>query len=117
MRRSILALPLIFISLGCGEFREKADRKFGDQGFKTAIALIELHKARFGDYPETLNELKFTGDWDALALSSVSYRKLDEGYELNVVKGWVGRPELTYPVEFWRGLGLVKTNVKRGGGT
>ena len=48
------------------DFQQQADAKFGDQHFKTAIALIELHKARNGQYPESLKALQFTGDWDAL---------------------------------------------------
>jgi hypothetical protein len=66
---------------GCN-FQKQADAKFGDQHFKTAISLVELHKIRSGVYPESLKDLKFTGDWDALALSSVEYKKLDIGYEL-----------------------------------
>ena len=104
-------LSLAIVLSGCA-FQQAADRKFGDQDFKTAIALIELHKIRFGEYPASLKELKFVGEWDAIALDGVSYKRLDNGYELNAVKGWVGKPELKYPPEFWRGLGLVKSNVK-----
>jgi hypothetical protein len=96
---------------GC-QFQKEADAKFGDQNFKTAIALIELHKVRTGSYPASLKELRFTGDWDEIALSAVEYRRLDSGYELNITRGWVGKPEMTYPPEFWRGLGLVKSNVR-----
>jgi hypothetical protein len=88
------------------------DAKFGDQHFKTAISLIELHKLRTGSYPESLKDLKFTGEWDAIAIGSVEYRRLDTGYELNIARGWVGKPEISYPPEFWRGLGVVKSNVK-----
>jgi len=93
-------------------FQKEADRKFGDQHFKTALALIELHKVRFGEYPTSLKDLKFVGEWDQMALSSVAYKRLENGYELNVVRGWVGRPELKYPPEFWHGLGLVRSNMK-----
>ena len=104
-------LSVAIVLSGCA-FQQAADRKFGDQDFKTAIALIELHKIRFGEYHSSLKELKFVGEWDAIALDGVSYKRLDNGYELNAVKGWVGKPELKYPPEFWRGLGLVKSNVK-----
>ena len=111
-------LPLILTSLlpclslsGC-DFQQEADQKFGDQHFKTAIALIELHKLRFDEYPDTLADLKFTGDWDQLALASVSYERINNDYSLDVTRGWVGEPELTYPDEFWQGLGLVRSNVK-----
>ena len=91
------------------------DQKFGDQNFKSAIAIIELHKVRFGSYPASLRELRFTGEWDQLWLNAVQYRKLDDGYELNLTRGWVGKPDLTYPAEFWQGLGIRKTNVGREG--
>ena len=105
----VLAIALV----GC-DLQKEADAKFGDQHFKTAISLIELHKVRNGSYPASLKDLQFTGDWDAIALSSVEYVKLDSGYELNITRGWVGKPELSYPKEFWQGLGLVKSNLKPG---
>src|SRR6266446_665348 len=49
------------------------DNQFGDQHLKTAVALIELHKVRFGKYPSSLSDLKFTGQWDQLALQRVRY--------------------------------------------
>jgi hypothetical protein len=107
---SIIMLMALALSTGCS-FKQEADAKFGDQGFKTVISLIELHKTRFGHYPETLSELKYTGDWDPIAINSVQYRRLDNGYELNIVRGWVGRPTLSYPADFWHGLGLVSSNV------
>jgi hypothetical protein len=108
-----LALVLVFaITLSSCNFQKQADAKFGDQHFKTAISLVELHKVRTGTYPETLDDLKFTGDWDQLALASVEYKKLDSGYELNVTRGWVAQPNLVYPAEFWDGLGLQRSNHK-----
>jgi hypothetical protein len=47
-----------------------------------------------------------------MAINSVEYRRLPEGYELNVTRGWVGRPTLEYPAPFWNGLGLKKSNAK-----
>jgi hypothetical protein len=76
------------------------------------VALIELHKVRFGEYPNSLKDLKFVGEWDQIALGSVEYKRVANGYELDVVKGWVGRPELRYPDEFWKGLGVVRSNMK-----
>ena len=109
LRAAFLCAVLL---LGGCEVQKEFDAKFGDQHFKTAISLIELHKVRSGTYPESLKELRFTGDWDAIALSAVEYRRLDAGYELNITRGWVGKPEMSYPPEFWRGLGIVKSNVK-----
>lgn len=107
-----IILLLAVLSCNFGDFQKEADAKFGDQHFKTAIALIELHKVRFGEYPKNLNELKFTGEWDKIIFSSVEYQRLENGYELNVVRGWAGKPELKYPEEFWKNLGLVKSNLK-----
>ena len=107
----LIALALSLTISGCA-LQKEADQKFGDQHFKTAIALIELHKVRFGEYPNSLNDLKFVGEWDRGALISVAYKKVANGYELDVVKGWVGKPELTYPDEFWKGLGVVRSNMK-----
>ena len=115
-RASTLLVSALLVAIaGCGEFRKQADTKFGDQNFKSAIALIELHRVRFGSYPEHLSDLKFTGDWDQIWMSAVKYTKLPDGYELDLVRGWVGTPDLAYPPEFWQGLGVRKTNVRRGG--
>jgi len=110
----ILFLVIAILSFGISScsFQKEADQKFGDQHFKTSIALIELHKLRFGEYPNSLSELKFVGEWDQLALSNVRYKKVSGGYELDVVRGWVGKPELKYPSEFWKGLGVVRSNMK-----
>ncbi|MBK6836368.1 MAG: hypothetical protein IPG89_19740, partial [Bacteroidetes bacterium] len=45
-----------------GKFKEGANKQFGDQHFKTAISLIELHKIRFGEYPATLDSIKYSGE-------------------------------------------------------
>ena len=103
-------LCTVLVLAGCG-LTGDMDAKFGDQHFKTAISLIELHKIRNGVYPESLKDLKFTGDWDAIATGSVEYHRLGTGYELNIARGWVAKPEMSYPPAFWRGLGLVKSNV------
>ena len=111
MRIKVLVLGAVLAVLICAcDFQKQADAQFGDQHFKTAISLIELHKVRTGAYPLTLADLKFTGDWDQIALSSVEYKRLESGYELNLVRGWVAQPDLTYPDEFWNGLGLQKSN-------
>jgi ATP-dependent Clp protease ATP-binding subunit ClpA len=89
----------------------------GDQGFKTAIALIELHRVRFGSYPDSLDDLQFLGNRDRGALAGVKYEKLPDGYALDVVSGVGTTPDFNYPTDFWRGLGLRRTNVDRSGGT
>jgi hypothetical protein len=83
------------------------DNMFGDQHLKTTIALLELHKTRYGHYPQSLKELKFAGDWDQIALSAVRYYPAPDGskYFVEVARGWVGKPVLEYPPEFWHGTG------------
>src|SRR2546427_4686813 len=108
LRLAVTCLLLVVGITGC-DFQQQADAKFGDQHFKTAIALIELHKVRNGQYPESLKALQFTGDWDAIAISAVEYKKHGSGYGLNVTRGWVTQPTLTYPQEFWKGLGLTRS--------
>ena len=112
----VLLLLTALISFSCitNDFKEQANQQFGDQHFKTAIALIELHKIREGDYPEKLDSLKYMGDWDQMILNSVKYHKLENGYELDLIQGWMGMPEdLQYPETFWDGLGLKRSNLKR----
>lgn len=105
MKPLAIGISLLLLS-GC-EFQQEADQMFGDQHFKTAIALVELHKVRFGEYPQSLSELKYTGDWDQIALNSVTYEKYQQGYRLKVTRGWAGKPQLQYPDEFWQGLGII----------
>jgi len=83
------------------------DNKFGDQHLKTAVALIELHKLRFGRYPDSLRDLKFTGDWDQIALINVRYYPSPnrDAYYIEVERGWIGKPKFTMPPEFWKGTG------------
>lgn len=117
----IMLFALFSISFSNCNFKEKltevtkqANDQFGDQHFKTAISLIELHKVRFGEYPESLDSLKYTGDWDKMIFSSVEYQKLDTGYVLNVTHGIIGDSvHLEYDAAFWKGLGLKRSNIKK----
>lgn len=111
-QRRLLIVLAATLAISACSVQKEFDQKFGDQHFKTSVALIELHKLRFGEYPNSLSELKFIGEWDQIALDSVRYKKVATGYELDVVKGWVGKPQLSYPPEFWQNLGLVKSNMK-----
>lgn len=87
------------------------DQMFGDQHLKTAVALIELHKVRYGKYPGSLNDLTFTGQWDQVALQSVRYYPNAErtAYYIEVERGWVGKPKLEMPPGFWQGTGYSET--------
>jgi hypothetical protein len=89
---------------------EPIDRKFGDQHLKTTVALIELHKVRYGEYPESLDDLKYTGEWDAIALQSVQYTPNADhtAYFVEVERGWAMKPDLEMPTGFWRGTGYEK---------
>jgi hypothetical protein len=108
--------PLVFLVMvtffGC-DFQQNANRKFADQHFKTAISLIELHKIRYGVYPESLQALRHLGEWDPIAVASVQYRRLDHGYELNLLSPFGDISDVSYPPDFWRGLGLLQSNMLR----
>jgi hypothetical protein len=83
------------------------DNMFGDQNLKTTVALVELYKVRYGRYPKSLGDIRFTGDWDQSPLLSVRYYPAPDGskYCVEVVRGWMGKPSLEYPPEFWQGTG------------
>src|SRR6266496_1371394 len=66
----LTVLTLLCSQCGMDKFKEQANKQFGDQHFKTAIALIELHKIRFGEYPATLDSIKYIGDWDKIIWTS-----------------------------------------------
>ncbi len=87
--------------------RKKLDNEFGDQHLKTAVALIELHKVRYGKYPDSLSDLKFTGQWDQIALQRIRYYPNADrtAYYIEVETGWIGKPDLKMPDDFWRGTG------------
>ena len=109
----LTTVTLLTVRCNMEKFQEQSNQQFGDQHLKTAIALIELHKTRFGEYPETLDSIKYAGDWDKMHLAAVEYEKLDSGYVLNLVNGWNGKPKhLRYPKAFWKGLGVVRSNMK-----
>ncbi len=101
----ILLVGAIHLSSG---FAKSADQKFGDQNLKTAVALIELHKTRLGRYPAKLDDLRYTGDWDVLAIGSVRYVAAPDrlSYFVEVQRGWMGKPELDMPADFWKGTGF-----------
>jgi len=84
------------------------DNMFGDQHLKTVVALVELHKVRFGEYPRTLSDLRFTGEWDAIHIQSVSYCAADDrrSYYVGVTRGWAFKPDATQSPDFWRGTGF-----------
>jgi len=100
--------------VGAGCDTHGIDAKFGDQHLKTTVALVELHRVRTGKYPRSLTELKYTGDWDQIALNNVRYcPSVDQKtYYVEVTHGWGGKPELKIPPEFWTGTGFRAFGAK-----
>ncbi|MCU0727131.1 MAG: hypothetical protein MUE73_15320, partial [Planctomycetes bacterium] len=88
----------------------EADLVFGEQHLKVVVALLELHKVRYGRYPDTLGDLKFIGPWDEMALGNVDYWPAADrsAYYVEVRCGFSGRPDLEMPEEFWQGTGFTR---------
>ena len=107
MLTGVMTIGTVAYNIYQSGFWHGPDVKFGDQHLKTSVSLIELHKLRYGQYPKSLRDLKFIGDWDPIALQSVQYWVNDEQsrYCVEVVRGWVGKPQLHIPDEFWQGTG------------
>jgi len=103
----IIAFVLVLRSILASGITSGPDNLFGDQNLKTTVALIELHKVRYGKYPDTLRDIKFTGQWDLMHLQSVAYYPNPQRtrYYVEVQRGWVGKPNLEMPAEFWQGTG------------
>ncbi len=103
----ILIGVIVFHSILATGITRRFANMFGDQHLKTAVALIELHKVRCGRYPDALRDLKFAGEWDEIALTSVRYYPSPDrkAYYIEVERGWMGKPDLAMPTEFWKGTG------------
>jgi len=112
MNRYVLILLFMSVLSACDFEVPGADKKFGTQNFVSAVSIIELHKLRNGEYPESLKDLEFLGDWDGIWLSAVRYEKSGDGYNLFLERGWAGKPSLEFPVKFKQGLGIKDSNVK-----
>jgi len=95
-------------------FHKGPDAAFGDQHLKTVVALLELHRVRTGEYPAKLVGLKYPGAWDQIALNSVRYCPAADrkSYFVEVTRGWIGKPTLTFPADFWTGTGYRASLVK-----
>ena len=123
-------VALIILCTGCftDDVKKKMDSAIkqsqdmmADQQFKAALYNIEMHKLRFGSYPDSLRQLKFLS-MDSLSIMGMDYRKLDTGYALNFTGKYAsisGETDVTinlnYPDEFWQGLGCVESNMKKEG--
>ncbi len=110
MKNFTLIFLIVFL-YGC-DFYKDANLKFGKQHFISAVAHIELHKTRNGEYPAKLSELEFLGDWDLIWKQSVKYEKLSLGYNLYVIRGHATSVDVKLPKSFLKGLGLKDSNIE-----
>ena len=84
-----------------------------DRELKCAVAQLELHRLRYGHYPQTLQDLRFLSQLDQSIVVNVAYfpnRELT-GYYVEIRNGLNGlssAPKLEYPDEFWQGTGFRK---------
>jgi hypothetical protein len=94
--------------------RKPSQHELFEEVFHRAISLIEMHKVRFGDYPENLSTsgvIQYLVSNDFKIFQSITrYQKNEIGYELNI--GTEDSIKIRLPMGFWQGLGLVKTNVE-----
>ena len=104
---AVLGAVVVAWQLSKLSFAGGMDARFGAQHLKTTVALVELHKVRYGSYPAQLSDLKFLGDWDPIAVNNVLYAVNGDRtrYCVSVQRGWIGKPKLEMPDEFWRGTG------------
>ena len=130
LKKTLIVIVISLLCFGCftDDVKKKMDSvlkesqdMMADHTFKTALYSIEMHKVRYGVYPETLRELKFLTMSDSSFFHAVEYQKLDKGYELNLRQTYAsvsGQTDITinldYPDEFWQGLGCEKSNMKAG---
>jgi hypothetical protein len=112
----VLILVIIGVVLGVRFVFEHGitdamDRKFGDQNLKSTVALLELHKVRFGKYPDSLKDLKYTGEWDQIWINGTRYYPSKDrlSYYVEVERGWIGKPTLVMPDGFWQNTGYNET--------
>lgn len=108
---AILAGFAAALTSGFPAGRDGLDNLFGDQHLKTTVALVELHERRYGRYPASLDDLRFTGEWDRIALDSTHYCTNPDrsAYHIEVKRGWMGEPDLSPPAAFWRGTGFSES--------
>jgi len=110
--KAIFAILLMLAISACKFQVPEMDEKFGKQNFVSAVSMIELHKTRYGAYPDSIKDLRYLGDWDGIWLSAVRYEKVEGGYNLYVERGWMNQPSLEMPSGFKQNLGLKDSNVK-----
>lgn len=120
-----MAMALILSSCFPGDLKEKMNEQMNkmqvdlaDQTFRRMLGEIEMHKLRNTKYPASLSELQFMNSFDSINFHTLEYHLLDSGYELNLhmkvarLNGTQTEVMLSYPKEFWHGLGCLKSNLK-----
>lgn len=127
MKKIVYLLAFAFILPSCvpGDLKEKMNDQMNkmqvelaDQTFRRMLGEIEMHKLRTGKYPASLGELQFLNSFDSANFHIVEYHLLDSGYELNLhmkaarLNGNQTEIMLSYPKEFWQGLGCLQSNLK-----
>ncbi|MEI9917458.1 MAG: hypothetical protein WDO14_01500 [Bacteroidota bacterium] len=125
MKYSMFILAVVLVSCIPDSAKQQINQQvtelqkmMADQQFTKGIAFIELHKVRYGSYPESFKDLKFLSAMDSTMSSQLDYKRLENGYELNIkgvfmnISGDPSPVTLKYPAEFWEGLGCIKSNTK-----
>ena len=107
----LVIAAIVVVSVARSGVTRPLDDMFGDQHLKTVVALVELHKVRYGVYPSRLSELKFTGQWDKIHIHAVSYCAAEDrqSYYVEVQQGWAFKPgdlAREQSAEYWQGTGF-----------
>ena len=125
--KKLIYLAMAFVLSSCfpGDLKEKMNEQMNkmqvdlaDQTFRRMLGEIEMHKLRNTKYPASLSELQFMNSFDSINFHAVEHHLLDSGYELNLhmkaarLNGTQTEVMLSYPKEFWRGLGCSTSNLK-----
>ena len=106
---AVVVVPRIATAFATSFETSGVNNQFGDQWLKSAVAQLELHKLRYGKYPKTLHDLKYLGPMDSILYNVAYYPNADlTAYYVEVKTGFLGKPTLEYPDEFWQGTGFRK---------
>ena len=108
----MLALWAIGAGITNSDLAKNLGAKLGEQDLKTVVALVELHKTRYGEYPRSLADLRFTGQWDQVHIQGVSYCASEDqtAYFVRITeRGVISAPAMSPSDEFWRGTGFDPT--------
>lgn len=85
-----------------------------DQVVKHAIGYIEVFKLQTGRYPASLERMTKLNALDQQVFQDqLYYKRLEEGYRLDLIKGFMGTDEIHLSVssDYWQGTGLQESNM------